>query len=175
MGINGYSEAKEVLQVGLHLMDIFNEQTDIDTVYIARTNDNQSVSLYQRTNYANTVSASWYHSVHSDASANTNTNRTLMLWGQLNSGEPDPPVGGEEMSDKPAKAARPVKLNVINEPKDSYTGGKSSLCPGCGHDQISNVIISAAWESGIEPHRIAKMSGIGCSSKTQAYYLGKSH
>ena len=99
MGINGYSEAKEVLQVGLHLMDIFNEQTDIDTVYIARTNDNQSVSLYQRTNYANTVSASWYHSVHSDASANTNTNRTLMLWGQLNSGEPDPPVGGEEMSD----------------------------------------------------------------------------
>ena len=57
MGINGYSEAKEVLQVGLHLMDIFNEQTDIDTVFIARTNNNQSVSLYQRTNYANTVSA----------------------------------------------------------------------------------------------------------------------
>ena len=98
MGINGYSEAKEVLQVGLHLMDIFNEQTDIDTVYIARTNNNQSVSLYQRTNYANTVSASWYHSVHSDASGNTNTNRTLLLWGQLNSGEPDPPPGGEEMS-----------------------------------------------------------------------------
>ena len=79
------------------------------------------------------------------------------------------------MSDKPQRAARAVKLNVINEPKDSYTGGKSSLCPGCGHDQISNVIISSAWESGIEPHRIAKMSGIGCSSKTPAYYLGKSH
>ena len=99
MGINGYSEAKEVLQVSLYLMHILNEQTDIDTVYISRTNDNQSVSLYQRTNYANTVSASWYHSVHSDASSNTNTNRTLLLWGQLNSGEPDPPVGGEEMSD----------------------------------------------------------------------------
>ncbi|MBT3419993.1 MAG: 2-oxoacid:ferredoxin oxidoreductase subunit beta [Euryarchaeota archaeon] len=79
------------------------------------------------------------------------------------------------MSEKPERPARAVKLNVINEPKDSYTGGKSSLCPGCGHDQISNVIISAAWESGIEPHRIAKMSGIGCSSKTPAYYLGKSH
>ena len=63
MGINGYSEAKEVLQVSLYLMHILNEQTDIDTVYISRTNDNQSVSLYQRTNYANTVSASWYHSV----------------------------------------------------------------------------------------------------------------
>ncbi|MBL6890582.1 MAG: 2-oxoacid:ferredoxin oxidoreductase subunit beta [Candidatus Poseidoniaceae archaeon] len=79
------------------------------------------------------------------------------------------------MSEKSERPARAVKLNVINEPKDSYTGGKSSLCPGCGHDQVSNVIISAAWESGIEPHRIAKMSGIGCSSKTPAYYLGKSH
>ena len=77
------------------------------------------------------------------------------------------------MSDAPARPARTVKLNVINEPKDSYTGGKSSLCPGCGHDQISNVIIAAAWENGIEPHRIAKMSGIGCSSKTPAYYLGQ--
>jgi len=76
------------------------------------------------------------------------------------------------MSDKPARA---VKLNVINEPKDSYTGGPSSLCPGCGHDQISNVIVAAAWENGLEPHRIAKMSGIGCSSKTPAYYLGQSH
>ncbi len=79
------------------------------------------------------------------------------------------------MSDKPARPARAIKLNVLNEPKESYTGGKSSLCPGCGHDQISNVIISAAWENGIEPHRVAKMSGIGCSSKTPAYYLGQSH
>ena len=98
MGINGYSEAKAVLRVGLHLMDIFENQTDIDTVYISRTNDNQSVSLYQRTNYANTVGASWYHSIHSDASSNSNSNKTLLLWGQLNNGNPDPPVGGEEMS-----------------------------------------------------------------------------
>jgi len=76
------------------------------------------------------------------------------------------------MRERPARA---VKLNVLNEPKDSYTGGPSSLCPGCGHDQISNVIITAAWENGVEPHRIAKMSGIGCSSKTPAYYLGQSH
>jgi 2-oxoglutarate ferredoxin oxidoreductase subunit beta len=76
------------------------------------------------------------------------------------------------LSDKPAKL---IKLNVINEPKDSYTGGKSSLCPGCGHDQVSSVIVNAAWENGLEPHRIAKMSGIGCSSKTPAYYLGQSH
>ena len=68
-----------------------------------------------------------------------------------------------------------IKLNVIDLEKSEYTGGKSSLCPGCGHDQISNVIIQAAWENGIPPEGIAKMSGIGCSSKTPAYFLGKSH
>jgi 2-oxoglutarate ferredoxin oxidoreductase subunit beta len=54
-----------------------------------------------------------------------------------------------------------LKLNVINLEKSEYKGGKSSLCPGCGHDQISNVIIQAAWENGIKPEGIAKMSGIG--------------
>ena len=68
-----------------------------------------------------------------------------------------------------------IKLNVINLEKSEYDGGKSSLCPGCGHDQISKVIIQAAWENGIEPQKIAKMSGIGCSSKTPAYFLGQSH
>ena len=68
-----------------------------------------------------------------------------------------------------------LKLNVLELEKSEYTGGKSSLCPGCGHDQISNNIIQAAWENGIQPEKIAKMSGIGCSSKTPAYFLGKSH
>ena len=68
-----------------------------------------------------------------------------------------------------------IKLNVIQLPKEDYKGGPSSLCPGCGHDQISKVIIDAAWENGISPEQIAKMSGIGCSSKTPAYFLGKSH
>ena len=68
-----------------------------------------------------------------------------------------------------------IKLNVINLEKSEYTGGKSTLCPGCGHDQVSNVIIQAAWENGIPPEGIAKMSGIGCSSKTPAYFFGKSH
>ena len=68
-----------------------------------------------------------------------------------------------------------IKLNVIDRPKADYTGGPSSLCPGCGPAQISNVMIQACWENGIEPHRIAKMSGIGCSSKTPAYFLGQSH
>lgn len=56
-----------------------------------------------------------------------------------------------------------------------YEGAISTLCAGCGHDSISNAIIQACFELAIEPHKIAKMSGIGCSSKTPAYYLAKSH
>ena len=97
MGVNGYSEAEEVLRVGLHLQDILLNQTDIDTAYISRTNDQQQVSLYQRTNQANSLGASWYHSIHSNAGASDHNN-TLLLWGQLYNGNPDPPVGGEEMS-----------------------------------------------------------------------------
>ena len=65
-----------------------------------------------------------------------------------------------------------LKLNVLELEKSEYTGGKSSLCPGCGHDQISNNIIQAAWENGIPPEKIAKMSGIGCSSKKRTF-LGR--
>lgn len=97
MGINGYSEAEEVLRVGLNLMEILLIQTDIDTVYISRTNDQQQVSLYQRTNHSNTVGAAWYHSIHSNAGPSDHNN-TLLLWGELNDGTPDPPVGGEAMS-----------------------------------------------------------------------------
>ena len=67
------------------------------------------------------------------------------------------------------------KVNKIDLPLDDYKGGKSTLCPGCGHDAISSVIMKAAWENAIPPEGIAKMSGIGCSSKTPAYFLQKSH
>ena len=50
-----------------------------------------------------------------------------------------------------------------------------TLCAGCGHDSISAAIIQACWELDIEPHRVAKLSGIGCSSKTPDYFLGASH
>jgi len=97
MGVNGYSEAEEVLRVSLQLQDILMSQTDIDTVYLSRTNDQQQVSLYQRTQHANTLGAAWYHSIHSNAGA-PDHNTTLLLWGQLYDGTPDPPVGGEDMS-----------------------------------------------------------------------------
>jgi 2-oxoglutarate/2-oxoacid ferredoxin oxidoreductase subunit beta len=56
-----------------------------------------------------------------------------------------------------------------------YEGAVSTLCAGCGHDSISAAIIQACFELALEPHRIAKLSGIGCSSKTPTYFLGASH
>lgn len=59
--------------------------------------------------------------------------------------------------------------------KDNYKGGKSTLCTGCGHDSITNQIINAYFKSNVNPYKVAKVSGIGCSSKTPAYFLKKSH
>ncbi len=58
---------------------------------------------------------------------------------------------------------------------DHYEGALSTLCAGCGHDSISAGIIQAAFEMSVEPHRLAKLSGIGCSSKTPTYFLSNSH
>ncbi len=68
-----------------------------------------------------------------------------------------------------------LPTNDLGYTRKDYEGAISTLCAGCGHDSISNTIITAFFEMSIEPHRVAKMSGIGCSSKTPAYYLGKSH
>ena len=68
-----------------------------------------------------------------------------------------------------------ARVNNLDLPMDDYKGGKSTLCPGCGHDAISSVVIRAAWENSIPPEGLAKMSGIGCSSKTPAYFLQQSH
>src|SRR5574338_526040 len=58
---------------------------------------------------------------------------------------------------------------------DYYEGALSTLCAGCGHDSINAAIVQACWEMNIEPHKVAKLSGIGCSSKSPAYFLSKSH
>jgi 2-oxoglutarate ferredoxin oxidoreductase subunit beta len=70
----------------------------------------------------------------------------------------------------PAPKTNRIGLTVIE-----YKGGKTTLCAGCGHNAISERIIDAMYEMGVEPHRVAKMSGIGCSSKTPAYFMSKSH
>jgi 2-oxoglutarate/2-oxoacid ferredoxin oxidoreductase subunit beta len=65
--------------------------------------------------------------------------------------------------------------NEVGYTRRDYEGKISTLCAGCGHDSISAAIIQACWELDIEPHRVAKLSGIGCSSKTPDYFLGNSH
>lgn len=65
--------------------------------------------------------------------------------------------------------------NAVGYTRRDYEGKISTLCAGCGHDSISAAIIQAAWELDIAPHRVAKLSGIGCSSKTPDYFLGASH
>lgn len=68
-----------------------------------------------------------------------------------------------------------IKTNKLGLAKEEYRGATSTLCSGCGHDSITSHIITACYESGVDPHTVAKMSGIGCSSKTPAYFLNKSH
>jgi len=65
--------------------------------------------------------------------------------------------------------------NGVGYTRRDYEGKVSTLCAGCGHDSISAAIIQACWELDIAPHRVAKLSGIGCSSKTPDYFLGASH
>ena len=68
-----------------------------------------------------------------------------------------------------------LSCNAMGFTRRDYEGKISTLCAGCGHDSISAAIIQACWELDIEPHRVAKLSGIGCSSKTPDYFLGQSH
>lgn len=68
-----------------------------------------------------------------------------------------------------------IRANNLGFTHRDYEGAVSTLCAGCGHDSISSAIIQACFELDLPPHRIAKLSGIGCSSKTPTYFLGASH
>jgi 2-oxoglutarate ferredoxin oxidoreductase subunit beta len=76
---------------------------------------------------------------------------------------------------KPRMHHPTLETNKVGYTRRDYEGKISTLCAGCGHDSISAAIIQACWELDIEPHRVAKLSGIGCSSKTPDYFLGASH
>ena len=68
-----------------------------------------------------------------------------------------------------------LNRNALGFTRRDYEGKVSTLCAGCGHDSISAAIVQACFEIDLEPHRLAKLSGIGCSSKTPDYFLGASH
>src|SRR3979490_1193668 len=71
---------------------------------------------------------------------------------------------------KPAAKTNRIGLQVLD-----YRGGKTTLCAGCGHNAISERIIDAFYEMGVKPERLMKLSGIGCSSKSPAYFMSRSH
>jgi 2-oxoglutarate ferredoxin oxidoreductase subunit beta len=71
--------------------------------------------------------------------------------------------------------APPQKVNRIGLEVVAYKGNKTTLCAGCGHNAITERIIEAFYEMGVQPNRVAKLSGIGCSSKSPAYFLSRSH
>ena len=71
--------------------------------------------------------------------------------------------------------AKPNNVNLVGLTKTDYKGLPSTLCNGCGHDSIASQIIVVGYDLSLPPHRIAKFSGIGCSSKSPAYFLGRSH
>jgi len=76
---------------------------------------------------------------------------------------------------KPKVAHPALQKNALGLTRRDYEGAMTTLCAGCGHDSITAAIIQAFWELDMEPHRVAKLSGIGCSSKTPAYFLKEAH
>src|ERR1700747_376922 len=79
-------------------------------------------------------------------------------------------MGTSTNTPAPAPKTNRIGLQVVD-----YRGGKTTLCAGCGHNAISERIIDAMYEMGVQPERVAKLSGIGCSSKSPAYFLGRAH
>jgi len=75
----------------------------------------------------------------------------------------------------PTDQPKAVKTNHIGLQVLDYRGGKTTLCAGCGHNVISERIIDAFYEMGVQPERVMKLSGIGCSSKSPAYFMSRSH
>ena len=76
---------------------------------------------------------------------------------------------------KPPVRHPSLRTNALGLTKRDYEGAMSTLCAGCGHDSVTAALIQAFWELDLPPHRAAKMSGIGCSSKTTAYFMKQSH
>ena len=76
---------------------------------------------------------------------------------------------------KVVRAPVAPKVNSLGLEKTEYKGSNSTLCNGCGHDSISARIVNVVWEMGLDQTQVIKLSGIGCSSKTPAYFLGYSH
>ena len=119
MGASGFSEAEKNVRVALLLRDLLLQNTDIDTVYLTRTDDFTEVGLSQRTDYANALGAAWFHSIHSDAAGSAETNFVSTWWGQYYDGREKIPNGGKAMAqimvNKMSRAMRITNFGAIGD------------------------------------------------------------
>src|SRR5665213_1708893 len=76
---------------------------------------------------------------------------------------------------KPAVTHPGLERNALGLTIRDYEGGMSTLCAGCGHDSVTAALVRAFWELSTPPHMLAKLSGIGCSGKTPAYFVSGAH
>ncbi len=76
---------------------------------------------------------------------------------------------------KPSAHHPALKRNAVGLTRRDYEGSMSTLCAGCGHDSITAAIIESCFQLDLPPHRIAKISGIGCSSKSPTYFMSQAH
>jgi 2-oxoglutarate ferredoxin oxidoreductase subunit beta len=76
---------------------------------------------------------------------------------------------------KPRVAHPDLPRNELGLTRRDYEGANSTLCAGCGHDSVTAALVEACWANAVEPHNLVKLSGIGCSSKTTAYFVSGSH
>ncbi|MFK7956777.1 MAG: 2-oxoacid:ferredoxin oxidoreductase subunit beta [Lysobacterales bacterium] len=76
---------------------------------------------------------------------------------------------------KPTVSHSKLPKNALGLTRRDYEGGMSTLCAGCGHDSITAALVQTAWELELNPHQVGKFSGIGCSSKTPAYFMSQAH
>ena len=92
--------------------------------------------------------------------------------------EPDPLIADAcfmSYIKKPAARHPKMPTNAIGLTPRDYEGSMSTLCAGCGHDSVTAALIQAFFELAVEPHRLVKISGIGCSAKTPTYFVSEAH
>ncbi|MCH8024090.1 MAG: Ig-like domain-containing protein [Candidatus Marinimicrobia bacterium] len=156
VGLFGYSEPECQLRVGLQLRDLLLTTTDIDTVYMSRMTDqdmatmDRSQSLLQRIDMANSLQASWYHSLHSNDGSST-ANNVLMLWGQKSNGDEKAPIGGKAMSSLMLdKLSRGMRIPATDSFGDcDFYGGNN--CPYLAVNRLTTMQ-SELSEAGFHTH-----------------------
>jgi hypothetical protein len=173
MGVYNYSEAEKNVRVSLNLREILLTQTDIDTVWSSRYDDNVQVSLSQRTDQANAFGAAWYHSIHSNASGSPQTNNTLLLWGQLYNGLEKTPPGGQEMSSYMIDIlTRGMRIPTIGSWGDcSFYGTCSPSSPGPYlHVNRNTIMPSELSESGFHTSTVQNVLNMNVEWKRLEAY-----